>query len=124
MASAKTVDEYIRGFPPKVQQALQNLRRTIKAVVPDAEEKIGYGMPGFKLNGWLVFYGGFKDHCSFFPASREIIQKFKDQLKSFETQAGTIHFTPDHPIPSALVRMIVKTRLKENELKAKARKSS
>jgi uncharacterized protein YdhG (YjbR/CyaY superfamily) len=122
MASAKTVDDYINQFPPKVRNALQGLRRTIRAAAPDAEERIGYGMPGFRQNGWLVFFGGFKDHCSFFPASKDIIQSHKKELKSFETKAGTIHFTPEHTLPVALVKKIVKERLKENELAAERRR--
>jgi uncharacterized protein YdhG (YjbR/CyaY superfamily) len=122
MASAKTVDEYIKQFPLNVQKALENLRRTIKAAAPDAEERIGYGMPGYKHYGWLVFFGGFKDHCSFFPASKAVIHTFRKELKSFEAKAGTIHFTPEHPLPAAIVKKIVKARMKENELVAERRR--
>ncbi len=124
MGSAKTVDDYIKQFPPDVRKALQDLRGTIKAAAPDAEERIGYGMPGFKHHGWLVFFGGFKDHCSFFPASTRIIESFKRELRSFDAKGGTIHFTPEQPLPAALVKKIVKMRMKENEARAKARKST
>jgi len=122
MVRARTVDDYIKQFPPGVQNALQALRRTIRAAAPDAEERIGYGMPGYKHDGWLVFFGGFKDHCSFFPASKAIIQAHKKELKSFEAKAGTIHFTPEHALPAALVKKIVKERMRENELAAERRR--
>ena len=119
---ARTVDEYIKGFPPGVQDALQDLRKTIRTAAPDAEEKIGYGMPGYRQSGWLVFFGGFKDHCSFFPASKAVVQGHKKELKGFETKAGTIHFTPEHRLPAALVKRIVKERMRENELVAERRR--
>jgi len=124
MGSAKTVDEYIRQYPPEVRRALQDLRRTIKAAAPDAEERIGYGMPGYKYYGWLVFFGGFKDHCSFFPASTAIVDSLKRELKAFDAKGGTIHFTPEHPLPATLVKRIVRLRMKENELRKKRKRSS
>jgi uncharacterized protein YdhG (YjbR/CyaY superfamily) len=121
-AEAKTVDEYIRQFPPDVQTALKNIRRTIRSAAPDAEERIGWGMPGYKHCGWLVFFAAFKHHCSFFPASKSVVESLRPKLKAFESGGGTIHFTAEHPLPAALVKHIVKMRIKENELRAERRK--
>jgi uncharacterized protein YdhG (YjbR/CyaY superfamily) len=100
--------------PTKFRLALQRLRKTIKAVAPDAEEVISYGMPAFRQNGMLVYYAAFKDHCSFFVGSAQCRREFSTELKPFERGKGTLHFTPERPLPSDLVTRIVKARVAEN----------
>jgi len=111
-APAKSVDEYLARVPEPFRKALEKVRGVIKAAAPEAVEGINWGMPGYKLNGYLGGFAAFKDHCSFFPGST--LEAFKDDLKNFETTKGSIHFTPDHMIPAALVKKIVKMRVKEN----------
>jgi len=100
--------------PPKFRPALKRLRRTIRSAAPGAEEYIGYGMPAFRQDGYLVYYAAFKDHCSLFVTSDKVRRKFAAELKPFDTGKGTLRFTPEHPIPDALVRRIVKARVAEN----------
>ena len=120
----KTVAEYLANVPPKERATLQKLRKTIRATARGAEEKIGYGMPGFKYSGrMLVYFAAFKGHCSFF-AGRKLLATFKKELKPFDTSVGTIRFTADHPLPPALVKKIVKLRMRENEALAKAKKKT
>ena len=110
----KTVDEYVARARPAFRAALQQLRNTIKAAAPDAEEVISYRIPAFRQNGMLVYYAAFKDHCSFFVASTEARRQFSAELKPFESGKGTLRFTPDRPLPSDLVTRIVKARVEEN----------
>ena len=110
----KTVDEYMARVPPKFRTALQQLRKTIKDAAPDADEVISYQMPAFRQNGMLVYFAAFKDHCSLFAASDQVRRQFSAELKPFEAGKGTLHFTPDRPLPAALVTRIVKARLAEN----------
>ncbi len=109
-----TVDDYLAALPPDTRAALQKLRKTIKAAAPDAEEVISYQMPAFRQNGMLVYYAAFKDHCSFFVGSAKVRRQFSAELGPFKAGKGTLRFTPDKPIPAALVRRIVKVRLAEN----------
>lgn len=118
----KTVDEYLMALPEDVRIILTKLRITIKSTAPKAEEVISYGMPGYKYKGPLVYFAAFKNHCSFFPGSSQII-KLYDELKSFKTAKGTIQFTTDKPLPSALVKKIVKARMLENEARQLAKQS-
>jgi len=118
---AKSVDEYLIALPKDVRVVLGNLRHTIKSMAPMAEEVISYGMPGYKYYGMLVYMAAFKDHCSFFPGSSQII-KLYDELKEFKTSKGTIQFTVDKPLPAALVKKIVKARMLENEAKYAAKR--
>jgi len=119
----KTVDEYLKALPSDVRSALEKIRSTVKSVAPKAEELISYGMPGFKYYGPLVYMAAFKDHCSFFPGSSQVI-KLYDELKEFKTSKGTIQFTVDKPIPVALIKKIVKGRMQENEAKQAAKQLS
>jgi uncharacterized protein YdhG (YjbR/CyaY superfamily) len=120
-AKPKTIDEYLAALTPKERKALQAVRRTIRAAAPKAVEGISYGMPGVKHEGYLVGYAAFKDHLSFF-AGAAINRKFSTQLKRFEQSKGGVHFTPEKPIPASLVTRMVKSRVRENEARAKARK--
>jgi uncharacterized protein YdhG (YjbR/CyaY superfamily) len=96
------------------RRTLEKLRKEIKAAVPNAAECMSYGIPGFRLNGkLLVSYGAAAKHLAFYPGS--IIREFKNELKSFDTAKGTIRFSPDTPIPAALVRRIVKARIKQRQ---------
>ena len=118
MKSYTNVEEYLTDVPADKRMALEKLRKTIRSVVPKAEEYISYGMPTFKYNGPLVSYAAFKEHCSLFPWGSGLIKKYAEELKPFKTSKGTIQFTVDKPLPAALVKKIIKDRMKENEAKA------
>lgn len=115
----KTVDEYLARVPPEFRTALQRLRKTIKAAAPDADEVMSYQMPAFRQSGMLVYFAAFKDHCSFFVGSAAVRRQFSTELKSFKAGKGTLHFTPDRPLPADLVIRIVKARVAENEARGK-----
>jgi uncharacterized protein YdhG (YjbR/CyaY superfamily) len=115
MASPTSVDDYLAALPEESRVALEQLRKTIKAAAPEATETISYQMPTFKDHGrFLVSYAAFKDHCSLFPASKAVMQAHGAALKPYFTGKGTFRFHPDKPIPAALVKKIVKTRIEEN----------
>jgi uncharacterized protein YdhG (YjbR/CyaY superfamily) len=117
--TAATVDDYLAEVSPEARATLEKLRQTIKAVVPGAVEVISYQVPTFKLNGrMLVSYAAFKNHCSFFPGAAPI-KAHEDELKSYQTSKGTIRFATGKPLPAALVKKLVKTRIKANETRAK-----
>ena len=109
-----TVEDYLADQPEDVRATLEHIRRSVLAVAPDATEKIGYGMPGFYVDGRpLVYYSAFKEHCSLFPASGGVIEKLADDLKGYGLAKGTIRFPIGEPLPPALVKKIVKTKLEE-----------
>jgi uncharacterized protein YdhG (YjbR/CyaY superfamily) len=115
MPGPASVEEYLAALPEKPRAALEHLRRTIKAAVPGATETISYQMPAFKLDGrFLVSYAAFKDHCSLFPASQAVREALGDKLEPYLSGKGTLRFAAGEPIPAALVKRIVKTRVEEN----------
>src|SRR4029450_9658585 len=115
MAAPTTVEEYLAALPDEPRAALEKLRRTIKAAVPDAIETISYQMPAFKAHGrFVVWYAAFKDHCSLFPASKAVMVAHGEALKPYFSGKGTLRVLAERPIPAALVKKIVKTRIEEN----------
>ena len=111
----RTIDEYLAGVNAHQSVAREKLRKIIRAAVPKAEEGISYGLAAFRLNGRpLVAFGASANHCAFYPMSSTTVEAFKDQLKGFETSKGTIRFSPDNPLPTALVKKLVKARVAEH----------
>ena len=122
-AAAKDVDDYLARVPEEARATLEKLRQTIRSAAPKAVEVISYQIPMFKYHGMLVGFAAFKDHCSFFPGAA-VIEAYKDELKRYDTSKGTIRFPAGKPLPAALVRKLVKARMKQNEAMASRRKSS
>jgi len=111
----KTVDEYLAGIPEPACSALKHIRTVIRSVVPkETEEVISYHIPMFKYHGMLVGYAAFAKHCSLFPTGSGVIEKFAKELKGYSTNRGTIRFSADKPLPDALIKKIVKQRVREN----------
>lgn len=116
-ARPKSVDEYLAGIPEPARSTLSKIRAAIRSAVPsEATEILSYGVPAFKHKKILVWYAAFSNHCSLFPTA-SVIEAFKDDLKGFSTLKGTIQFPIDKPLPTALVRKMVKMRVMQNEHK-------
>ena len=116
-----TIDEYIAGFPPDVQEILQKIRATIREVAPDAQEAIKYQIPTFVLDGNLVHFAAFKKHIGFYPTPTGT-EQFREELSVYETSRGTVRFPLDGPIPYDLIRRIVTFRVQENLTRAQAKR--
>ena len=115
---AADVESYIAACPEPHRTTLEKLRATIRSVVPkETTESINYGMPSFQYKGGLVGYAAFKDHCSLFPMNGSLVGEFAEELKAYKTSKGTIQFPTDKPLPSALVKKMVKARVAQNESK-------
>lgn len=121
--SARNIDKYIAGFPRPVQTVLKRVRSTIRKAVPDAEEVISYGIPAYKLNGQrVIYFAGWKQHYSLYPAGDRLIAAFKDELAPYEfNNKGTVRFPLSEPVPVKLIESIAKFRAKEAARQAKAR---
>ena len=115
-----TIDEYIAGFLPDVQEILEKIRLTIRAAAPDAQETISYQMPTFTLQGNLVHFAAFKKHIGFYPVPTGI-EAFKDELSVYQGGKGSVQFPLDQPMPYDLISRIVTFRVQENLAKAAAK---
>jgi uncharacterized protein YdhG (YjbR/CyaY superfamily) len=115
-------DSYISSFDEKICCKLQEMRSAITEAAPEAEEVISYNMPAFRFHGILVYYAAHKEHIGFYPASRSILEAFKDNLVGYETSKGTIRFPYKNEIPADLVGKIVRYRVIENLAKKSQKK--
>lgn len=107
--------DYLAQLPQDQREALQQLRKRVLAAVSGIEEHFGYGMPAFKYNGHPVLYiGAAKEHCALYGS---VPPGLKDALKGFKVSKGTIRFTPEKPLPAALVKAIVQAKVVEIEVK-------
>jgi uncharacterized protein YdhG (YjbR/CyaY superfamily) len=116
------IDAYIAGFPPEVRGVLRKVRATIRKAAPAAEEKLSWGMPAYAQDGMLVFFAAFKDHVSFFPTASGIAQ-FRAELTGFGTSKGGVRFPFGSRIPYGLIARIVKFRVRENRVRAEAKRT-
>jgi uncharacterized protein YdhG (YjbR/CyaY superfamily) len=122
LPAAKTVDEYFDRLQEPALSALYKMRQAIQSSVPpESVEFISYGVPAFKLKRVLVWYAAFANHCSLFPTNA-VIEGFKDELKDFSTSKGTIHFPLSKPMPVALIKKLMKTRVAQDASGVRRRK--
>jgi len=115
----KTIDEYIETHEPEIQKTLNEIRDFIKTEVPQATEKISYGMPTFYLNGNLIHFAAFADHYSFFPSPSGIDVFFEKELAPYRAGKGTLRFPIDKPIPWDIIKKVIQFRVKESLKKIK-----
>ncbi|MGI8772458.1 MAG: iron chaperone [Acidobacteriaceae bacterium] len=110
----KSVDEYIASQPEAVQGVLELVRSTIRKAMPGAEEVISYKIPAYKLHGDpVLWFAGWKQHYSLYPATERIVAAFKDELTPYKVNKGTIRFPLSEPVPVKLIERIAKFRAKE-----------
>ncbi len=108
-------DAYLKQLPTDQRKALETLRKQILATAPACTEHFGYGLPGFKYNSHPMLYlGAAKKHVALYGS---VPSGFKDRLKEFTVSKGTIQFTPEKPLPAALVKDIVKMKMAEIEVR-------
>jgi len=121
MPSFTTVEDYLASLPVERRSALEELRATITAAAPEANETIAYQMPALRSHGgqFLVSYAAYRHHYSLFPASGAVVEALGDELTPFLSGKGTIRFPANQPIPVALVKRIVQVRLAENAAHAR-----
>jgi uncharacterized protein YdhG (YjbR/CyaY superfamily) len=112
-AKPQTIDEYLATLGDDQRAALERLRKIIQEAVPGAEECISYQLPAFRFDGKVImWFGAASNHCALYPGG--LVEDFKDELSDYETSKGTIRFQPDHPLPAALVRKLLKARIAKN----------
>lgn len=117
-----TVVEYINYQPQPQQNLLVQLRTIISKNAPTATQLISYNMPAFKLGKMLLYYAAYKNHIGLYPASSTVFTQFATELQQYPTSKGTIQLKLDKPLPTALLKKIIKFRVKENLVKSTLQK--
>jgi uncharacterized protein YdhG (YjbR/CyaY superfamily) len=113
-AKPKSIDEYLATVAGDKRAALMKLRKTIRTIVPKAEECISYGIAAFRLNGKpIIGFSASKNHCTLFPMSGATVATLREELKDYETSKGAIRFSANKPLPATLIRKVIRTRIAE-----------
>lgn len=122
MKKPEDIDSYIASFPKEIQKLLNEVRKAIQEAAPDAEEYIGYGMPAYKVNGPVAYFAGYEHHIGFYPTGSGIAA-FTKEIQKYKNSKGAVQFPLDKPIPVALIKRMVKFKVKENleKIKLKAK---
>ena len=121
MVKPESVDAYIKSFPSVSQKLLEQVRQTVRKAAPDALEVISYSMPGYKLNGMLIWFAAHTSHIGFYPGASGMAA-FKKELSNYKSAKGSVQFPFDKPLPLELIGKIVSFRVKENLMKVKVKK--
>lgn len=118
----KSVNEYIASKPKDLQVILKRVRSTIRKALPAAKEVISYQIPVYKLNGVpALYFAGWKQHYSLYPASAALVAAFKDELAPYEIRKGTIRLPLSEPVPVNLVERIAKFRAEQLTMREKGK---
>ena len=109
-----TIDDYLTRVIGEKREALDALRKTLRELLPKAEECISYGLPAFRLDGKVVAgFAATAKGCSYYPFSGSTLATLADELEGYATTSGSLHFAPNKPLPRALLRKLLKTRIAE-----------
>jgi uncharacterized protein YdhG (YjbR/CyaY superfamily) len=108
------IDEYLATVDEPKRTTLEKLRQTIRGIIPGAEECISYGMPAFRLDGKVIAgFAAFKNHLAYLPHSGSVLAELSDDLAGYEITEGSLHFAIDQPLPKALVKKLIASRLNQ-----------
>jgi uncharacterized protein YdhG (YjbR/CyaY superfamily) len=112
--SKKEIDQYLGTLDEPKRATLAQLRDTIVAIVPNAEQCISYGMPAFKLRGKTIAgFAAFKSHLSYLPHSGSVIPQLAKETEGYTKTKGSLHFPVDKPLPKRLVKKLLDARMAE-----------
>ena len=124
-ANFSNVDEYISAQPETAQVVLRLVRSALRKALPGAEEVLSYKIPAYRLRGEIVLYfAGWKQHYSLYPAGERMVAAFKDQLASYKVSKGTIRFPLSEPVPVKLIERIAKFRAEEAVQREKSKRTA
>ena len=120
MSAPSSVDEYIAGASKEVQPMLKDLRDTIRAAAPEADERLSYGMPYYHLDGRLTYFQAHKHHIGLYAFSREEARAVG--LEQHMSAKATLRFPLDEPLPLTAIERLIQNRV--NAVRAKGSEKS
>jgi uncharacterized protein YdhG (YjbR/CyaY superfamily) len=121
--SENEIDAYLAKVPEPHRSTLRTVRSTIRAILPDAQECIAYGVPAYKVDGvGVAGFSAYKNHCSYFPMSGSVFSAMPDDVAKYTITKGALHFAVDKPLPATLIRKLIRTRLGQIAEKSRTRR--
>ncbi len=117
MATAD-VDRYLAGLEDPKRATLEEVRRRILEVVPQAEQGISYSCPAFKVDGKTVAgLAAFKSHLSYLPHSGSVLAAAGEKTRGYSQTKSALHFPVDTPLPRELIRDLIELKMREAGLR-------
>jgi len=110
----RDVDAYIKAAPKEARAKLLQLRKLVKTTVPSADEGISYRIPYYNYYGALVWFAVFKNHIGIYLRP-PVIEEHKHDLRGYETTKSAVHFPMNKPLPTRLIRKLIKARIAKNK---------
>ena len=101
------IDEYIQKQDPAVRERLNIIRQTIRAAIPDAEERISWQMPTFWKGRNIIHFAAFKNHIGIYPGG-EATSEFAEKLTDYKTSKGAIQLPNNKELPLELIAEIAR----------------
>lgn len=112
--AADEVDRFLEVLPESHRNTLEDLRATLLAILPRAEEGLAYGVPAYRVDGKLVAgFASHATHLNYLPHSGTVVGELGDVLAGYATTKGSVKFAPGEPLPEPIVRALVDARLAE-----------
>jgi uncharacterized protein YdhG (YjbR/CyaY superfamily) len=108
-----TIEEYIASAPVESQEKLRQMHQIVRESAAGATESLKWGMPAHSHQKILVTYAGLKHHIGFYPMP-SAIKAFAKEIKNYKTGEGSVQFPLDQKLPIALIKKMVKFRVKES----------
>jgi uncharacterized protein YdhG (YjbR/CyaY superfamily) len=113
-AREPAIDEYLANVSPSRRALLRELRKTIRALVPEVEECISYRLPAFRYQGRVIAgFSATSQGCSYYPFSGTTLKTLAAAVKGYDQTKSALHFGPERPLPASLVRKLLEARIAE-----------
>jgi uncharacterized protein YdhG (YjbR/CyaY superfamily) len=117
--TANDIDGYLESVEEPKRSTLEEMRRRILEVIPDAEQCLSYAVPAFKVRGKTVAgLAAFKNHLSYLPHSGSVLSALAAETRGYTQTSGSLHFPVDTPLPRPLIKKLLTTRMRQAGLGA------
>jgi uncharacterized protein YdhG (YjbR/CyaY superfamily) len=116
--TAEEVDGYFAGLEEPKRATMEEMRRRILEVIPDADQGLSYKVPAFKLDGRVVAgLAAFKSHLSYLPHSGSVLSAVSAKTRGYTQTKSALHFPVDTPLPRELIRELIDAKRRQVDLR-------
>jgi uncharacterized protein YdhG (YjbR/CyaY superfamily) len=113
------IDDYLATLDEPKRSTLDEVRRRILEVIPQAEQGISYTVPAFRVDGKTVAgLAAFKNHLSYLPHSGSVLPGLAEEIGGYEQTKSALHFPIDEPLPRPVINRLIDAKLQELGLSA------
>ena len=102
-----TIHDYIESQDESIQPRLNAIYDTIRAEIPEAEERLSWGMPTFWKGRNIIHFAPAKKHIGLYPGA-EAIEFFAPLLTAYKTSKGAIQLPNNRDLPLDLIAEIAR----------------